>query len=150
VFPCIDTSRVGVPMRRGRHRQAHFDAITDLPQSEGGQIVRHRFPSNRLHHRRVLRGGAHLALVALCALAARSRSTLLPRRNAPAHHRTSAPRLASAIRSRNRHGVEGRVMAWRDKYKVHPLADLLPMMPDDELAKLGEDIKANGLKEQIP
>jgi hypothetical protein len=41
-------------------------------------------------------------------------------------------------------------MAWRDKYKVHPLADLLPMMPDDELAKLGEDIKANGLKEQIP
>jgi len=29
--------------------------------------------------------------------------------------------------------------------KVHPDADIFPMMPDDELAVLAEDIKANGL-----
>jgi hypothetical protein len=38
---------------------------------------------------------------------------------------------------------------WRKKFKVHPGADVFPMMDDDELAKLGEDIKANGLKEPI-
>jgi hypothetical protein len=41
------------------------------------------------------------------------------------------------------------MMGWRDNYKVHPAADALPMMPDDELAKLGENIKANRLKEPI-
>jgi hypothetical protein len=40
-------------------------------------------------------------------------------------------------------------MGWRDKYKVHPAADVFPMMSDDELAKLGEDIKANGLLEPV-
>src|SRR4030095_1868928 len=35
-------------------------------------------------------------------------------------------------------------MGWRDKYKVHPAADVFPMMPDDELVALGEDIKKNG------
>lgn len=39
--------------------------------------------------------------------------------------------------------------SWRDVYKVHPAADLFPMLPEDELRKLGEDIKANGLKEPI-
>src|SRR6516162_8080548 len=29
--------------------------------------------------------------------------------------------------------------------KIHPVADLFPMMPDEELAELAEDIKANGL-----
>jgi hypothetical protein len=38
---------------------------------------------------------------------------------------------------------------WRDKYKVHPAADVFPMLSDDELAKLGEDIKANGLQSPI-
>jgi hypothetical protein len=36
-------------------------------------------------------------------------------------------------------------MAWRDLYKVHPAADVFPMMSDQELLDLGEDIKANGL-----
>jgi hypothetical protein len=35
---------------------------------------------------------------------------------------------------------------WRETYKVHPAADVFPMMSDEELQKLGEDIKANGLK----
>jgi hypothetical protein len=39
--------------------------------------------------------------------------------------------------------------SWRDIYKVHPAADLFPMLPEDELRKLGNDIKANGLKETI-
>jgi hypothetical protein len=39
--------------------------------------------------------------------------------------------------------------SWREVYKVHPAADLFPMLPEDELRKLGEDIKANGLKEKI-
>jgi ParB/Sulfiredoxin domain len=36
-------------------------------------------------------------------------------------------------------------MSWRDKYKVHPAADVFPMMSDERLAELGEDIKKNGL-----
>jgi hypothetical protein len=40
-------------------------------------------------------------------------------------------------------------MGWRDKYKVHPAADVFPMMSDEELKALGEDIKANGLKHPI-
>ena len=35
-------------------------------------------------------------------------------------------------------------MGLRDEYKVHPAADVFPMMSDDELKALGEDIKANG------
>ena len=31
---------------------------------------------------------------------------------------------------------------WREAYQVHPAADVFPMMSDDELAKLGQDIKA--------
>jgi hypothetical protein len=40
-------------------------------------------------------------------------------------------------------------MSWRDKYNVHPAADVFPMMSDDELKALGEDIKANGLTSPI-
>ena len=34
---------------------------------------------------------------------------------------------------------------WRDLLKVHPAAEMFPMMSPDELKDLGEDIKANGL-----
>ena len=32
-------------------------------------------------------------------------------------------------------------MSWRDTIRVHPAADLFPMMSDEELVALGEDIK---------
>lgn len=34
-------------------------------------------------------------------------------------------------------------------YKVHPIASLFPMIPDDELQALADDIKANGQRENI-
>jgi hypothetical protein len=37
-------------------------------------------------------------------------------------------------------------MSWRDHIKVHPAADLFPMMSDEELKALGERIKKNGMK----
>jgi hypothetical protein len=39
-----------------------------------------------------------------------------------------------------------RSKSWRDVIKVHPAADLFPMMTADELKALGEDIKKNGLR----
>src|SRR5215510_4316582 len=39
--------------------------------------------------------------------------------------------------------------SWREVYKVHPAADRFPMLPEEELRKLGEDIKANGLREPV-
>ena len=36
--------------------------------------------------------------------------------------------------------------SWRDIYPVHPAADAIPMMSEEELKDLGEDIKKNGLK----
>jgi hypothetical protein len=38
---------------------------------------------------------------------------------------------------------------WREALKVHPAADVFPMMSDDELKALGKDIKANGLKDRV-
>jgi hypothetical protein len=45
--------------------------------------------------------------------------------------------------------AEGGMSKWRDKYKVHPAADIFPMMPDDQLRDLGDDIKRHGLKHPI-
>ena len=42
-----------------------------------------------------------------------------------------------------------RASSWRDKHRVHPFADEFPMMSDEELAVLGADIMANGLKQPI-
>jgi hypothetical protein len=40
-------------------------------------------------------------------------------------------------------------MGWRDTYKVHPAADVFPMMSDEELDALGKDIEANGLRHSL-
>ena len=40
-------------------------------------------------------------------------------------------------------------MSWRDHIKVHPAADLFPMMSESELRELGEDIKENGQSVQV-
>jgi hypothetical protein len=39
--------------------------------------------------------------------------------------------------------------SWRDQIKVHPAADLFPMMTPDELKVLGEDIKNNGIRIEV-
>ena len=36
--------------------------------------------------------------------------------------------------------------SWRDFWKVHPAADVFPLMDADALQKLADDIEANGLK----
>jgi hypothetical protein len=36
--------------------------------------------------------------------------------------------------------------SWRDVLKIHPAADLFPMMSPDELVALGEDIKKHGMR----
>jgi hypothetical protein len=38
---------------------------------------------------------------------------------------------------------------WRKHLKVHPAAELFPLMTEDELRELGEDIKKNGLRSPI-
>lgn len=40
-------------------------------------------------------------------------------------------------------------MGWRSKIKVHPAADLFPLMAPDELRALADDIKRNGLRERV-
>ena len=45
--------------------------------------------------------------------------------------------------------MSGTGPSWRDTYKVHPAADIFPMMSEAELRELGEDIKKNGLKEPV-
>jgi hypothetical protein len=38
---------------------------------------------------------------------------------------------------------------WRDVIKIHPACELFPLLPDDELRALGEDIKKHGMKMPI-
>ncbi|MER9233639.1 hypothetical protein NKI56_16305 [Mesorhizobium sp. M0622] len=42
--------------------------------------------------------------------------------------------------------MEGKATSWRDHVRVHPAADLFPMMSEPELRELGEDINRNGLR----
>jgi hypothetical protein len=46
--------------------------------------------------------------------------------------------------------TQAHVSQWRSTYKVHPAADVFPMMDDTELQKLSDDINANGLKHFQP
>lgn len=39
--------------------------------------------------------------------------------------------------------------SWRELVKVHPAAEVFPMLPDKELRELGEDIKEHGLKQGV-
>jgi hypothetical protein len=39
--------------------------------------------------------------------------------------------------------------SWRDVISIHPAADVFPMLSEDELRRLGEDIQKNGLKESV-
>jgi hypothetical protein len=39
--------------------------------------------------------------------------------------------------------------AWRERYKIHPAADVFPMLDADELAGLANDIKTHGLRKRI-
>lgn len=41
----------------------------------------------------------------------------------------------------------GNKLHWRTLFKVHPAADVFPMLPDDELAKLVDDVTANDLQQ---
>src|SRR5438045_1950803 len=40
-------------------------------------------------------------------------------------------------------------ISWRDQIKVHPAADLFPMMSDAELDELAADIAKNGVQQPI-
>jgi hypothetical protein len=63
--------------------------------------------------------------------------------------RVSGKSQAQKLTPRDTANRSEKQASWRDTYKVHPAADAFPMLSDDELAKLGEDIKANGLKQPI-
>jgi hypothetical protein len=40
-------------------------------------------------------------------------------------------------------------MGWRDHIKVHPAADLFPMMSESELKELADDIRKNGVRSRV-
>jgi hypothetical protein len=42
---------------------------------------------------------------------------------------------------------DGEKVHWSEMFKVHPAAAVFPMLPDDELNELAEDVKANGLQQ---
>ena len=45
--------------------------------------------------------------------------------------------------------LQARTTSWRDRLKIHPAAELFPLMSADELRELGEDIKKNGLRDRV-
>jgi hypothetical protein len=62
------------------------------------------------------------------------------RANGPSSQEQQAQQLAPERKRRP---------SWRDVLKVHPAAELFPLMSNDELLALGEDIKKNGLRNRI-
>jgi hypothetical protein len=51
--------------------------------------------------------------------------------------------------SREDYSMNTKPQSWRDRITVHPAADLFPMLPEDKLVELGQDIKKNGLQELV-
>lgn len=45
--------------------------------------------------------------------------------------------------------VPDRLRTWRDLITIHPAAELFPMMGDEELRALGDDIKKHGMKQPL-
>ena len=60
------------------------------------------------------------------------------RRPAPARS-GNGPRKNVRLASNNKSDATSR---WRNQYRVHPAADVFPMMSEEEVNTLGEDIKA--------
>ena len=58
-------------------------------------------------------------------------------------HESRPPRQAADARG------AATKQSWRDTVKVHPAADLFPMMGDEEIDALGADIKKNGLRHRL-
>jgi len=65
------------------------------------------------------------------------------------HCNTSVAAAEVPLADDDKAAADAGTSRWRDLVKVHPAADLFPMMSDDELEELGQDIKANGLRQEI-
>ena len=74
---------------------------------------------------------------------------------APDHNRTDPRQLGRALTSEPPQSSDPRSKKetprslWRQLIKVHPAAELFPMMSDDELILLGRDIAKHGLREHL-
>src|SRR5687767_859149 len=44
---------------------------------------------------------------------------------------------------------ETQTRSWRDVVRIHPAADLFPLLSREQLIELGEDIKKNGVQEPV-
>jgi DNA-binding transcriptional regulator YhcF (GntR family) len=61
----------------------------------------------------------------------------------------NAVQAAKLNTSEDSTSANARKNPWRDHLKVHPAADLFPLMPPDELKVLAEDIRKNGLRSRV-
>ena len=74
--------------------------------------------------------------------------------------RSKATKAPSAVAERGPRGVvlgqndsvatpkKSELQGWRSRLKVHPVADMFPLMSTDELRELADDIAKNGLQEK--